>query len=149
MRHSATNMYDLVVDMERYPEFVPLCKDMRVRGWTELGDGIEVATSSMTVAYKMFQEVFTTKVTMNRPELWIAVDYLDGPLKVLANRWTFRPLGEMASEVEFMIDYEFRSRMLGALMGAVFDRAFRRFATAFEKRADQVYGDKGRLIAAK
>lgn len=90
-----------------------------------------------------------TKVTMNRPELWIAVDYLDGPLKVLANRWTFRPLGDIASEVEFLIDYEFKSRVLGALMGAVFDRAFRRFAIAFEKRADQIYGRKNGLIAAK
>jgi coenzyme Q-binding protein COQ10 len=142
-------MYDLVVDMERYPEFVPLCRDMRVRGRTDVGDGVEIATSSMTVAYKMFHEVFTTKVTMNRPELWVAVDYLDGPLKVLANRWTFRPISDMASEVEFLIDYEFKSRVLGALMGAVFDRAFRRFATAFEKRADQIYGDKGRLVVAK
>lgn len=142
-------MYDLVVDMERYPEFVPLCKDMRVRNPRVVGEGVSVATASMTVAYKMFQEVFTTKVTMNRPELYVAVDYLEGPLHVLANRWTFRPLSEIASEVEFMIDYEFKSRILGALMGAVFDRAFRRFATAFEKRADQVYGSKGRLIAAK
>lgn len=142
-------MYDLVVDMERYPEFVPLCKTMRVRGLTDLGDGVQTAISSMTVAYKMFHEVFTTKVTMNRPELWVAVDYLDGPLKVLANRWTFRPLTDTASEVEFMIDYEFKSRMLAALMGAVFERAFRKFATAFENRADQVYGNKSRLIAAK
>lgn len=142
-------MYDLVVDMERYPEFVPLCRDMRVRGLTDVGNGVQVAISSMTVAYKMFHEIFTTKVTMNRPELWIAVDYLDGPLKVLANRWTFRPISDTASEVEFLIDYEFKSRMLAALMGAVFDRAFRRFATAFEKRADEVYGDKSRLVAAK
>jgi coenzyme Q-binding protein COQ10 len=142
-------MYDLVVDMERYPEFVPLCKAMRVRGRTDVGDGVEVAISSMTVAYKVFHEVFTTKVTMNRPELWVAVDYLGGPLKVLANRWTFRPISDTASEVEFLIDYEFKSRMLAALMGAVFDRAFRRFATAFEKRADQIYGDKSQLVAAK
>lgn len=135
-------MYDLVVDMERYPEFVPLCKTMRVRGLTDLGDGVQTAISSMTVAYKMFHEVFTTKVTMNRPELWVAVDYLDGPLKVLANRWTFRPLTDTASEVEFMIDYEFKSRMLAALMGAVFERAFRKFATAFENRADQVYATR-------
>lgn len=145
-------MYDLVVDMERYPEFVPLCKDMRVRGLKDVGDGVQVAISRMTVAYKVFHEVFTTKVTMNRPELWVAVDYLDGPLKVLANRWTFRPISDTASEVEFQIDYEFKSRMLAALMGAVFDRAFRRFAVAFEKRADQIYGTSGNkssLIAAK
>lgn len=146
--HSANDMYALVRDMERYPEFVPLCQDMRVRGLTPIGEGVEVATARMTVAYKVFHEVFTTKVTMNRPGLWIAVDYLDGPLHVLANRWTFRPLGEAASEVEFLIDYEFKSRVLGALMGAVFDHAFRRFAGAFEKRADQVYGTGSRRMVA-
>lgn len=148
VRHSASDMYALVQDMERYPEFVPLCSDMRVRGRVPIGEGVEVCTARMTVAYKIFHEVFTTKVTLNRPGLWIAVDYLDGPLHVLANRWTFRPLGETASEVEFLIDYEFRSRMLATLMGAVFDHAFRRFASAFEMRADQIYGTGARRMAA-
>jgi coenzyme Q-binding protein COQ10 len=139
VRHSANSMFDLVADMDRYPEFVPLCKEMRVRGRTSFGDGVEVAMSRMTVAYKMFHEDFSTRVTLNRPELWIKVDYIEGPLRVLANRWSFRPLGEAASEVEFFIDYEFKSRLLSTLMGAVFDAAFRRFASAFEKRADQVY----------
>lgn len=143
VRHSADDMFLLVVDMDRYPEFVPLCKAMRVRGRTEIADGVEVATARMTVAYKMFHEDFTTRVTMHRPELWISVEYLDGPLHVLSNRWSFRPISETASEVEFYINYEFKSRILGALMGAVFDAAFRRFASAFEKRADQVYGQAG------
>lgn len=133
-------MFALVVDMERYPEFVPLCTDMRVRGRSEIAEGVEIATARMTVAYKVIREYFTTRVTMHRPELWITVEYLDGPLHVLSNRWSFRPLGETASEVEFYINYEFKSRILSALMGAVFDAAFRRFATAFEKRADAVYG---------
>ncbi len=142
VRHSAGDMFDLVADMEHYPEFVPLCADMRVRGRIKQGEGVEVATSQMTVAYKMFHETFTSRVTMNRPELWIKVEYLDGPLHVLSNRWTFRPLGEDSCEVEFFISYEFKSRMLGAVMGAVFDAAFRRFASAFETRADKVYGKK-------
>lgn len=142
VRHSASDMFDLVCDMESYPEFVPLCAEMRVRGRTKLGEGIEVATSQMTVAYKLFRETFTSRVTMNRPELWIKVEYLDGPLHVLSNRWTFRPLGEDSCEVEFFISYEFKSRMLSAVMGAVFDAAFRRFAAAFESRADKVYGKK-------
>ncbi len=140
VRHSAADMFDLVADMERYPEFVPLCADMRVRGRTKVGEGIEVATSQMRVAYKLFHETFTSRVTMNRPELWIKVEYLDGPLHVLSNRWTFRPLCEDTCEVEFYISYEFKSRMLSAVMGAVFEAAFRRFATAFEQRADKVYG---------
>lgn len=149
VRHSADDMFLLVVDMERYPEFVPLCTDMRVRGRSEIAEGVEVATARMTVAYKVIREYFTTRVTMHRPELWITVEYLDGPLHVLSNRWSFRPLGETASEVEFFIDYEFKSRILSALMGAVFDAAFRRFATAFEKRADKVYGiNRARAIAS-
>jgi coenzyme Q-binding protein COQ10 len=148
VRHSATDMFALVVDMERYPEFVPLCKDMRVRGRTQTAEGVEVATARMTIAYKVVREYFTTRVTMHRPELWITVEYLDGPLQVLSNRWSFRPLGERTSEVEFYIDYEFKSRILSAIMGAVFDAAFRRFASAFEKRADEVYGIGGSRIIA-
>jgi coenzyme Q-binding protein COQ10 len=143
VRHSANEMFALVVDMEQYPEFVPLCRDMRVRGLTEIDEGVSVATARMTVAYKMIREIFTTKVTMHEPELWITVEYLDGPLHVLSNRWSFRPINDTASEVEFYIDYEFKSRILSAVMGAVFDAAFRRFASAFEKRADQVYGIGG------
>lgn len=149
VQHSADDMFDLVVDMDRYPEFVPLCTGMRVRGRTQIADGVEVATARMTVAYKVIREYFTTRVTMNRPELWVAVEYLDGPLHVLSNRWAFRPLSETTSEVEFYIDYEFKSRILSAVMGKVFDAAFRRFASAFETRADQVYGRGGsRAIAS-
>ncbi len=101
VRHSANHMFALVVDMERYPEFVPLCRDMRVRGLTEIDEGVTVATARMTVAYKMIREIFTTKVTMHEPELWITVEYLDGPLHVLSNHWSFRPISETASEVEF------------------------------------------------
>lgn len=142
VRHSAEAMFNLVADMESYPQFVPLCTGMRVRGRKPAGEGVEVATAAMTVAYKMFHETFTTRVTMDRPELRIDVTYIDGPLRALENRWTFRPRGEDECEVEFFITYEFASRILAALMGAVFDAAFRRFAEAFERRADQVYGRK-------
>jgi coenzyme Q-binding protein COQ10 len=70
------------------------------------------------------------------------VQYLSGPFSRMENRWTFTPAGETASDVEFFIDYEFKSRMLAMLMGAMFDTAFRRFAQAFEKRADEIYGKK-------
>ncbi|RAI43436.1 type II toxin-antitoxin system RatA family toxin [Rhodoplanes roseus] len=146
--HAAEDMFDLVADMDRYPEFVPLCTGMKVRGRTPAGEGIEVAIARMTVSYKVFQEHFTTRVTMNRPELFITVEYLDGPLKVLSNRWTFKPAGDDSCDVEFFIDYEFRSRMLSTLMGAVFDAAFRRFASAFETRADVVYGKGPRRAVA-
>jgi coenzyme Q-binding protein COQ10 len=93
----------------------------------------------MTVAYKMFRETFTSRVTLDRARLTIIVEYLNGPFRQLENRWAFRPITEQASEVEFFISYEFRSRTLGMLMGAVFDAAFRKFAEAFEDRADTVF----------
>jgi coenzyme Q-binding protein COQ10 len=140
VRHSAEEMFDLVADMDRYPEFVPLCKAMRVRGRATVAEGVEVANATMTVAYKMVHEEFTTRVTMNKPELWITVEYLSGPLQVLSNRWAFHPVSENSCDVEFYISYEFKSRMLALVMGAVFEIAFRRFAEAFERRADRVYG---------
>jgi coenzyme Q-binding protein COQ10 len=142
VRHSAAAMFDLVGDMDSYPEFVPLCTGMRVRGRSPIAEGVEVATASMTVAYKMFHETFTTRVTLNKPELWIKVEYIDGPLRALENRWTFHATDESSCDVEFFIKYEFASRVLGMVMGAVFDAAFRRFADAFERRADKVYGRK-------
>ncbi len=133
-------MFALVADVERYPEFVPLCEALRVRRRVQSGEGIEILTASMTVAYKLLRETFTSRVTLDRPRLAIRVEYLDGPFSQLDNRWNFRALAERASEIEFFIAYEFRSRMLGMVMGAVFDTAFRRFAEAFERRADALFG---------
>jgi coenzyme Q-binding protein COQ10 len=98
-----------------------------------------VLVAQMTAAYKLISETFTSRVTLDRPNLQILVEYLDGPFSRLENRWSFRPSGEGSCEVEFFITYEFRSRMLAMLMGSMFDLAFRRFATAFEERADLVY----------
>lgn len=140
VRHSAVDMFELVADVERYPEFVPLCESLRVRRRVASGEGVDILVADMSVAYKMFRESFTSRVTLDRPRLAITVEYLDGPFSRLENRWTFKPEGERASEVDFYISYEFRSRALGLLMGAMFDAAFRRFAEAFEARADEVYG---------
>jgi coenzyme Q-binding protein COQ10 len=142
VRHGAADMFDLVADGEKYPEFVPLCSALRIKSRTDKGKGITVLVADMTVAYKIISETFTSRVTLDRPNLKVLVEYLDGPFKRLQNRWTFRPTGENACEVEFFIDYEFRSRTLAMLMGALFDTAFRKFAAAFERRADQVYGRK-------
>lgn len=142
VRHSASDMFKLVADVERYPEFVPLCERLHVRRHVASGEGVDILVADMTVAYKMFRESFTSQVTLDRPRLTIVVEYLDGPFSHLENRWTFRPRNgdEAGSDVEFYISYEFRSRTLGLLMGAMFDAAFRRFADAFEKRADEIYG---------
>jgi len=133
-------MFALVADVERYPQFVPLCRSLAVRKRTTDGEGREVIVCDMTVAYKLVRETFTSRVTLNRSKLEILVEYLEGPFERMNNRWSFRATGERSSDVEFFIAYEFRSRTLGLLMGGIFDAAFRRFASAFERRADQVYG---------
>src|SRR5581483_9624802 len=143
VNHSAANMFALVADTRSYPQFVPLCSALTVRQETPKGEGVTVVVAEMTVSYKLIRQTFTSRVTLDRPNLKISVEYLDGPFRHMQNRWTFRPLGEAASEVEFFIDYEFKSRTLSMLMGAMFDTAFLRFSAAFEKRADQVYGRAG------
>jgi coenzyme Q-binding protein COQ10 len=140
VRHSAADMFNLVADVERYPEFVPLCRSLDVRKRMRDDKGREVIVADMAVAYRLIRETFTSRVTLDRPNREILVEYLEGPFQRMNNRWCFRPEGESASEVRFFISYEFRSRTLGLLMGAVFDTAFRRFAAAFERRADKVYG---------
>ena len=137
--HSPDEMFDLVADVEKYPLFLPLCEALRIRK-QEQGVTHPVLVADMTIAYKIFRETFTSRVTLEPAENRILVEYLDGPFRSLENRWTFLPAGEKSCDVSFFISYEFKSRALGALMGAVFDRAFHKFAGAFEARADQVYG---------
>ena len=140
VRHSASEMFDLVADVERYPQFVPLCQSLRVRRRESAGEGREVIVADMTVAYKFIRETFTSRVTLERGKLEIFVEYLEGPFQQMNNKWNFRPAGDDVCDVEFFIAYEFRSRTLGVLMGTVFETAFRRFSAAFERRADDVYG---------
>jgi coenzyme Q-binding protein COQ10 len=142
VQHRAEQMFDLVADVERYPEFVPLCHALKVRQRRQNGDGSETVVADMTVSFKLVKEIFTTEVTLDKPNLKILVRYLKGPFSNLENRWTFEPKGEEACEVGFFIAYEFKSRMLATLMGAMFDAAFTRFSAAFEKRADMIYGKR-------
>jgi coenzyme Q-binding protein COQ10 len=142
VKHSAGDMFDLVAGVERYPEFVPLCRSLKVRKRIAKPEGVEVIIADMTVAYKFIHETFTSRVTLDRPNLHILVEYLEGPFRRMENRWIFRPTGPQSCRIEFFIAYEFRSRTLALLMGTMFDTAFRRFAAAFERRADQVYQRK-------
>ncbi|MGD9785284.1 MAG: type II toxin-antitoxin system RatA family toxin [Hyphomicrobiaceae bacterium] len=139
--YTARQMFDVVADVEKYPQFLPMCESLRILA-REAGDAGETLTATMAVGYKAIRETFTTRV-MLAPQAEpprIDVAYLDGPFNHLDNRWRFvaRPGG--GSDIQFYIDYQFRSAMLGLVMGAVFDKAFRRFAEAFEERARQVYG---------
>jgi coenzyme Q-binding protein COQ10 len=152
VKHSAPKMFDLVADVEQYPEFLPLCQSLAVRRRSTMPDGREVLVADMRVGYKAIRESFTSRVTLDREKMSILVEYIDGPFRALENRWVFRDdpsapalgaAGEGAahrSAIEFFIKYEFKSRMFGMLMGSMFDAAFRRFAEAFEHRANEVYG---------
>ncbi len=137
--HSAADMFALVADVEQYPKFVPLCEGLRVMKREAQADG-EMITAYMTVAYKLFSESFTSRVRLKPAGGLILVEYLDGPFRRLDNRWSFMPVSETESKVKFYLDYEFRTKPFQMLMGAIFDRAFRKFADAFEARADEVYG---------
>jgi coenzyme Q-binding protein COQ10 len=139
VKHTAEQMFDLVADVERYPEFVPMCQSLRLRQRTPGPNGTETIVADMTVSFKLIRETFTSRATLDRPNLRIQVEYLRGPFSSMQNRWTFEPRSETSCEVGFFIAYEFRSRMLAMLMGAMFDAAFQRFAGAFEKRADVIY----------
>lgn len=130
-------MFALVADVEKYPQFLPLCDALTIRSRKER-DGKTLLLADMTVGYKAIRETFTTQVLLNPAELTIDVKYIEGPFKYLDNRWRFQPAPE-GCVVDFYIDYEFKSRILGAVMGSMFDRAFRMFAEAFEQRADKIY----------
>jgi len=140
--HTAEQMFDLVADVERYPEFVPLCQSLVVRQRSQKPDGLEVVVADMTVSFKLVKETFTSRVTLDRAGRKILVEYVSGPFSSLENRWSFEPRDGNACEVTFFIAYEFRSRMLAMLMGSMFDTVFARMSAAFEKRADAIYGRK-------
>ncbi len=138
VKHSAQDMFNLVCDVDNYPQFVPLCQSLSVNQRREKADKTLIM-ADMTMAYKMLSETFTTQVLMNRETLEIDVKYIEGPFKHLDNKWSFKALGENECEISFLLDYELRSKMLAMAAGAVFEVAFGRFVDAFEKRADEVY----------
>ena len=134
--HTREQLFDLVSDIEKYPEFLPWCMATRVRQQTE-----DTSISDMVIGFKMFREKFTTKVVLRRPGR-IDVSYFEGPFKYLNNHWIFEPHGNGACLIDFYVDFEFRSKILQATIGAVFNEAVRRMISAFEKRADKLYGKK-------
>lgn len=139
--HAADDMFELVADIEKYPEFVPLCQNLIVRSSREKG-GREIVISDMTVGYKAIRETFTCQVILNPQASEIMASYIDGPFKFLENKWYFEETGPNSCNVHFILDYEFKSRTLAMLMGSMFERAFKHFTQAFEERADSIYGMK-------
>ncbi|MFD0915493.1 type II toxin-antitoxin system RatA family toxin [Pseudahrensia aquimaris] len=139
VNHRAQDMFDLVADIEKYPQFVPLCQSLKVNSEREKA-GRTISLADMTVGYKAIRETFTCQVILEREALKIQASYIDGPFKYLDNRWHFEQVGDDQCDVHFSIDYEFKSRTLAMLMGSMFDRAFAHFTQAFEERADALYG---------
>jgi coenzyme Q-binding protein COQ10 len=132
--HGAEEMYDLVADVGRYPEFLPWCVAARVLSQSETALRAELA-----IGFKGIRERFTSLVTLDRPSLRIDVTYENGPFKHLDNHWHFIPLDGGRCRLDFHVDFEFRSRILDMLMGRLFDEAVRRMVRAFETRADALY----------
>lgn len=131
-------MFDLVAAVERYPEFLPWCEGLKVRGRS--GDGCELV-ADMTIGFKAFRETFTSRVHLERPGR-IDVKYENGPFKYLKNHWVFLPDGERYCLVDFHVDFQFRSRLLELAIGPVFGEATRRMVAAFERRARSLYGPR-------
>lgn len=134
MPYSREQMFDLVADVGRYKEFLPWVVATRVRS-----DNETEMTADMVVGFKNLRESFTSKVSKQRPEM-IDVQYVDGPLRDLDNRWHFESLPGGGCKVDFSVDFTFKNRVFEALAGQYFDRAFRKMVAAFEDRARQLYG---------
>ncbi|WP_208441975.1 type II toxin-antitoxin system RatA family toxin [Bartonella raoultii] len=138
--HSAREMFDLVADVESYPEFLPMCEALIIRSRKEYEEKT-LLLADMIVGYKVIREIFTTQVFLQPKKNLIEVKYIDGPFKYLENHWAFHDIENSNScNVEFFIDYEFKSKMLKLVMGSMFDIAFHKFTDAFEMRAHQIYG---------
>ena len=140
-RHSETRdlpytpeqLFDLVADVGRYPEFLPWCVAARIRSQRD-----NELVADLTVGFGPFRESFTSRVTLERPRR-VRVRYENGPFRYLNNQWEFIPHPN-GTEVAFFVDFEFRSRILQAAIGVVFNEAVRRMVNAFRKRARDVYG---------
>lgn len=127
-------LFDLVAGIERYPEFLPWCKAARI---LERRDNI--VTADLIIGYKMFQEKFTSIVTLDRPRE-ITVQYKSGPLAHLSNQWWFKPVGKDSCELSFHVDFDFKSSLLRSAMEMFFDKAILKMVAAFEERAKALYG---------
>ena len=132
--YTPAQMFDLVADVGAYPDFLPWCIAARVRK----RDG-DIITADLVIGFKMFREQFTSRVTLDRPRR-IDVQYIQGPMKHLNNHWLFAPHPD-GVEIDFYVDFEFRSRILEKLIGTLFNEAFRRMVGAFETRARILYGE--------
>jgi coenzyme Q-binding protein COQ10 len=139
VRHTPEELFDLVADIGRYPEFLPWCVGAKIRTRTET-----MVVADLTIGFGPFRESFASRVILDRPNL-IKVAYENGPFKHMDNRWGFKPHPE-GCVIDFFVDFDFRSRLLQMAIGTVFQEAVRRMVMAFIRRADQIYGPPTRTI---
>ncbi len=132
--YTPEQLFDLVADVERYPDFLPWCVGARIR--SREGDTIR---ADLVIGYKVFRERFASKVVLDRPRR-IDVAYSDGPFRYLANHWLFEPK-DGGCEIDFFVDFEFRSRLMRRMIGVLFNEAVRRMVASFEARANALYGN--------
>ena len=137
--YSAQQMFDLVADVARYPEFLPWTAAARIRSVREIEDGQEML-ADLVISFKVFRERFGSKVTLLSAQKQIMTEYIDGPFKHLKSVWTFADRPEGGCEVGFEVDFEFRNAILAGIIGLVFNEAMQRIVRAFEARAVQLYG---------
>ncbi len=136
--YRAEDMFALVAEVERYPEFLPWCVGARVRQRSEA----EIV-ADLLIGFRMFRERFTSRVHLDRPGLRIDVAYSEGPFRFLRNHWDFIETGPRACEVDFFVEFEFRNRILQKAIESLFSEAVRRMVQAFEDRAADLYGPTG------
>ena len=134
LSYSPQQMFDIVADVERYPQFLPWCLGTRVT--KQDSDSLD---ADMLIGFRMFRERFGSHVELDRPNREINVRYTHGPFRYLVNHWRFLPHAE-GCEIDFSVDFEFRSRLLQKIMGALFTEAVHRMVGAFETRASEIYG---------
>jgi coenzyme Q-binding protein COQ10 len=131
-------VFELVGDVANYPEFLPWCTGARIRDREQTSTG-ETMIADLMIGFKMVREKFTSRVTLDRPNLRIDVDYLQGPFKTLKNHWTFSATPSGECQIDFHLEFEFSSVLLQKLIGVLFHEAVRRMVAAFEARAYQLY----------
>lgn len=138
--YTARQMYDLVADVARYPEFLPWTSAARIRSVTPEPDGSKVMEADLVISFKVFRERFASRVVLWPEVMKIDTEYLDGPFKFMRSNWAFTDRDGGGSDVSFFVDFEFKNAILQALIGVVFDEAMRRVVRAFEARAAKLYG---------
>jgi coenzyme Q-binding protein COQ10 len=139
--YTADQMYNLVADVAKYPEFLPWTAAARIRRDEDMGDH-RVMDADLVISFKVFRERFTSRVVLWPEEHKIDTEYIDGPFKYMMSNWKFDPL-ENGCRVHFHVDFEFRNAILQGIIGVVFNEAMQRVVRAFEDRAKALYGPQG------